>query len=160
MQESTTRLIESVQQGKLKSFLDIYKHYFQKVYEFLFILHDCNAKIATTLTNRCFLKALDMIHEAPKDDEEAILLRLLQIAYALDNQADEKNQERAFIDRKYLDFRAFLEPFNKLQKAIILLRLHKQYSYEIIANIIEKSEQEIKSVFLNTLKAITVVDAQ
>lgn len=159
MLNNEIEIIRDCQNGDLEKFSDLYNHYIDKIYKFIYYrVSDKN--ICEDIISDVFLKALENIKNF--DLKRAYFSAwLYKIAY--NSTVDYYRQKKDFTDidslwdlgddnflknfnnnSKIEEIKKYLENFSNSQKEIIIMRVWDDLSYKEISEITGKSEASLK----------------
>lgn len=156
-------IIASCQKGQLEDFAFLYDSYVQKIYNFLFY-RLLNREEAEDLTSQVFLKALESIGKF--DGAKAsfstwlyVIARHTLIDFYrqrkpkvnlddAENVIDEKNFSQEVADQLTLDqVKSYLDSLPEQSREVVLLRVWDGLSHREIAELLNISEVNSKTIF-------------
>lgn len=165
-------VVERLQNGDVDAFGDLYELYFSKIYRFIYY-KTLDQAVAEDITEETFLKALKNRKSFHGSTASEFSSWLYAIAYnaCVDHfrnqedttDVDESSEELGFSEdtagdldnrSKIEEILAFLDTFPTEQKDIIIMRVWDELSYEEIAAITGKSQENCRKIVSRGLTAI------
>jgi RNA polymerase sigma-70 factor, ECF subfamily len=171
-QLSEHRLLAKIQQGDKEAFGQLYLHYLDNIYKYIFFRVDQDKAVAEDLTQTVFFKAWQKIDSfaTGKGTFRAWLYRIAHNSvidyykitkpvgrvenYIADKETIELLEE--CVDRK-TRIENVMQAVNKLtdeQKAVIIMKFINEFSNEEIAMIIQKDETAVRALQYRGLKRL------